>query len=1806
MSDFEARRDALAAHRQELERAAEAALLAREAGGQAERKLDNFDRSAGRGDQEKRAALQRALDDARTRSGKLQEQLGSLRDRGAGLAGAFDGFTDPRRSIVQWPDNYPILLFPLRLETRFKSGPAGQPQLWVRVYPDTCLIDMFETSLTEQEVVNAQRFWAGIWRAGGDEGRERAAWAELVAAHGSGRAGWIVRQYLPLNPADKPTRNDSSDILLIIIAAGSLPAAASTYWTAVWRADGNPTQEAAAYQALENAVGSTQAGDIKQHYRPINFADEPLAAADRNSIRVVTAVLQLTPVDQIQTRRTSWSRPARVELLPERLVLIGYTGATVSLSALSEAIPATLLVSPDPNAPPEQLLQPIDDTLKIPDEIAWMFDFERALAVGMAFRVDLQSLQAENGFDRLVVLGVRMGDSPIQARQRLEQLLEHHLHSRSGLEILAQGTPTNNTEKSGSGYSFRDDPDASFEPFYQQKPQYTAEPDPLLRSDGEWLAQLAGLSDQLVQRVPRSGGHDQAEARAMQIGLWSATIGYAMHTLLAPVFSDDYVENTRDFFTRYVTGRGPLPALRIGDQPYGILPATAFSQINWFAPDGRRPFAGRLYDILKRIDLEWAALVAQLSYIGKAGGDPHQVLLDVLGLHSGAVEYYPLQADSVAQKFFELSLLDVNLAGNFLAQFPVASPVALLRSFGYTGTEIPQVLNHLFRARQTPLDGPLIDDRPLSESDAIRAYAAGKNYIQWLVDAAGTGIAALQEEQGFDQDTKPTALLYLMLRHALQLSFQEIGLRQKVAAGELTDVMTALREPSFVHVSAGQTASESRYDILFRPDQLVTGQPDVLLGDFIAGNVSTIDPHLGEQISALGRLSPLPTARLERIFAEHIDCCGYRLDAWKTGLLTQELERLTQTRGEETPRGLFLGAFGWVEQLRPDRNKVLTQVELPDDLSGPVNRRDTAPLMRDAGNAGLVHAPSLNQATTAAVLRNGYVANDGRLAVNLSSRRVRLALGILEGMRNGQSLGALLGYQFERHLHDNGPLTVRALVYPLRRAFPLVADQIASTQTQTGDPQEAVAAMNVVDGRKLIDYVEKAQNFVYPFGLTTLPAGDSAQAGAINGALGYIRDINDAVADLVMAEGVHQAVLGNYDRSAGVLDAFSKGNYPPEPDVIRTPRTGIGLTHRVAIHLPLDPPTPPDFTPLAAGEPAIEEWLADRLPAPDDVGCSVSFTDRTTGTVATPFITQTQLGLRASDLLYRAQVRSDAMLGDLDERILAYLLVHFAPRLDRQIRIRHTEHVNGKVTWFELEALLRSLRSLLVASRPLRPGDLMLAGDATTAADANASLPKARIEKPRDDLTALLPSLDSLATAITSNAISVDAALGQFVTTLARFAAYRLPQSGTGFALEWRAGAYAAVVTRLDERVASWNERLSRYDHAIDDYDALPNATREELRIAALRAAEILISTRLDPPDPLTAASYRNALDSKRSAFIDRRNALKELVDVPRSTYAKLLADAKLQLPLTPFDADPFDFAEEDAEIGRFRMRMSDAVSRLKQDAQTRLDQVNTLLAQHDDAAPEDRVTLLQQAIRLLLGDDFQVVPEIGLPPAAAAELGNAWQYSSSGGLTKYLTETAGHDYPMDDWLHGVARVRDKMHELENAMLLVEALRPQHPVTITPLQLPYRNGDSWLALELPSNQSTDGEHVLYSAGFAEPFDPAQPVRGLLVDEWTEVIPGATETTGIAFNYDRPNCEPPQSWLHALPALRNGTWSWDELVGAVIDALDAAKRRAIEPVHVDATAYSWFLPATTSAYTYPEISISNNLLRNVQLYAASTG
>ena len=109
---------------------------------------------------------------------------------------------------------------------------------------------------------------------------------------------------------------------------------------------------------------------------------------------------------------------------------------------------------------------------------------------------------------------------------------------------------------------------------------------------------------------------------------------------------------------------------------------------------------------------------------------------------------------------------------------------------------------------------------------------------------------------------------------------------------------------------------------------------------------------------------------------------------------------------------------------------------------------------------------------------------------------------------------------------------------------------------------------------------------------------------------------------------------------------------------------------------------------------------------------------------------------------------------------------------------------------------------------------------------------------------------------------------------------------------------------------------------------------------------------------------------------------------------------------------------------------------------------------------------------------------------------------------------------------------------------------------------------------------------------------------LLLDEWSEVIPRADITTGIAFHHDRPDQEAPQAMLLVTPTDFRGGWQWGDLVDALDETLDRARRRAVEPTHLDGTAYAQLLPATVMAVTMNQLTISAVLAVNNGLETVS--
>ncbi len=1474
-----------------------------------------------------------------------------------------------------------------------------------------------------------------------------------------------------------------------------------------------------------------------------------------------------------------------------------------------------------------------------------MVDFDRAVAAGMALAIDLTPDQAANGFDLLLVLGLQLSVSPDAGAAALQELLLHHQTGRSGFALLPQGTTAHNSPGAGSGHTRIDDPDATFDD-RKNLPLFTVTSDPTQKLDGQWLAEFLGVDPAFVATVHASNTPDQKQARAMQTAMWPATLGYWMNTLFTPtggktsIFSDDTIEKTRLFFTQFVSGRGALPAVRIGGQPYGILPTTAFSRIQWYQPvillRAFLPtdFLNSLYGILRQLDADWTTMGNTAHWVGE-GGDAHQTLLNVIAHHPSSVEYYSRTAEGLAQLYnmFNFWALAPTWWQAILNLGLQAQAVALLQRLGYPpNTELPDLLNH-FYLTSNPQTTAVIDDRPLSETDPIRAYTTtGDNYITWLIKESGS-LETLRGEAGFIDNQSPQALLYLYLRHALMLGYYESSYNYHRNTGVLSGpALLAMRtEPPFIHVAESATASESRFAALYKTESRITGSPTQLVSEFIATQIGVAPEtaDLTDQVNALKILETASTAQLERLFAEHVDTVSYRYDSWLLGLVSQRIasQRAASAGGNDGggndgqgSGGIYLGAYAWVEHLKPATATAPAQIppELADQFPG------TEPLMTDPAGGGYIHAPSIQQADTAAVLRAGYLANANSdhpdlLAVNLSSDRVRVALTLIEGIRNGQSLGALLGYRFERGLHDDFELAeVDQFIYPLRKAFPLVADAMASTKTDPDVPIEAIEARNVLDGKKLVDRIQSTTNAtdkVYPFGLPNMPAADPDQQKALNDVTDALLDAYDALADLALAEGVHQAVQGNYDRVASTIDAYTTGNFPPEPQVIQTPPAGVGLTHRVGLQFKPGLVAPAGATPRAQAEPAIDDWLKTFLPALNKIACTVVWKDPANGTPQQQVVSLADLALLPLDVLYLLKTDNVQGMAELDDRIVRQTIAARSPRPDAVLQIQYMTAGPNQISMFEAGPLLRELRTMLTQSRPLRASDVRRVNDASQSDDSQVFSDATRISKPLADLKTLANDVNAflatlspllLDTAANRAAIiaAVDNTLAAAVGFLERAARFAMPSSGWGFAYDWLRTSFTDLLAQVSELVARWNQKQIDFNNALLAYDALPAGTSDADRYVALQAAELLVSSTLEPL-PATPAQLRFDLNAKGTAFQNQRTNFANLL-IGSGTSFVTLFNSVAALSTAEFDSQPFDITQ----FGDRAIIVSEDVARILSGQFTAItartgDVDKQLTAAASAASSSDQVQALQLAAKSLLGDDFQLVPEFTLSTAQAGEWANAISAFNSGKLLDFLKNDQQIDFPVDEWMYSAARVRPMLHCWESA-LMFDAAFAINPPELTPIQLPFVADDPWLALQYPEKFVIDSDRLLYTCAYSVAFDPNARQCGLLLDEWTEVIPVTQRDTAISFNYNRPDNEPPQSMLLVTSPSVTGTWNWDDLVAALVETLALAKKRAVEPSFLDPTVYSRFLPATVTASTSYAITISTALTAANGVFSAIQG
>ncbi|PLR22617.1 hypothetical protein SGCZBJ_17730 [Caulobacter zeae] len=1610
------------------------------------------------------------------------------------------------------------------------------------------------------------------------------------------------------------------------------------FWEHAWRAGDDDARLEAAKTQLAQRFGEPRAAWIAQALTPGNPADAPAAALADDAPLPKAPVFPATA-----SREASWTRAPHATALPDRWLAVGYRDGKRVIVAQSKPVKppggadgAPLAVAAAPDKAQSDPGSESGVAGLLDEGSRWLVDIDAALDCGMAIRAPWPRNEPER-LDRLLVFGVRTsGDATTSARQ-LQALLDAH-HFTDGLALLEQGAASNATDAPASGGGRNDAVRLGVGPTSP----------PADGSDGAAAAGLLGLGREVFAGVAGADGLEQADAQAMNTALWPATWGYYLEQGMAQPLSDAVRGKARRHFIDHVRARGPASALRIGRQPYGLLPATSLdlwtTRPNEPGPD--------LAPLLRTARSIWRAVLARAPHVG-AAGDKNDVLLQILGMEarSSRFDLRSLIGGQYGRRLLEL-----------LGQTPQIAQLdaqagrvrGLLQASGLTG-----------QARLADVTSGTLARDVFSASRGSRNLADTGAAVHWLLSLSAEQLRQAvfppSQEPGEQPPSQLSDLLLLALRHAALTEYDIAAARLLAASGQT---------PADARLEAEIVEADSP-----RPWSRLATITDV---DAL--------PELGEFRRSLRHMAGRPAAALEGALTETLDLASHRLDAWITSLASS---RLTEMR-KAKPMGVHLGGYGWLENLTAQ------------DAAAP--RRE----------GGYVQAPSLAHAATAAVLRSGYLAHadkaENSFAVDLSSARVRSALWLLDGVRQGQPMAALLGYRFERGLHENHPgLELDKYIRLFRELEDFQGDAsqapeaaaVRATEKALADARVALDAAKVtlanaeaavLANKNLIDAGAQANaqksDPKSALSQTTASAGLAASArdqvrNRLAAIATDIETMQATISDLLEAER-HERPYGKppIDNSAEI-DALQQEIWALEAERGRIAPTLPGLVEQAKTWATaLANLTDQINKAITAGNTAqgLKAGLeGQRTAAANAIPTAQALVD-----------TSSKACLAAYDALW-AKAHETLPAGKVIDGLA--LLQRWKTgkaegRWDPQT-IPFGAEVSGvrlpgpngadAAAWRAIAAELDGLADLMDAA-----SDLILAESVHQVVQGNPVRSGAALEAvgrgelPPPDFDVIRTPRTGVATTHRLLVLLAGAPLERngwdVAATQARAVAEPQLDAWTGHLLgspnrAFCRGEYFDPATgaalKPPVTLSLGALKLAPLDY-VHMSDASGGGVLSELEqrlvdhlLAVARPADVpaTAGVRLDferdptwSADRLGAAEFLEAVRSVRDLLVNARplasadltqaeapsSAVVDLSDLRRRADS---AAALLKAAATGIPAAPPEGANTDETLAYLRSLDLEAMrgtllalaafgipgaapaapfDGLAEGRAALLEQSRTVGAEAGkrlarlealDAAADPNAAAHHLArLAILFGDDFKILPRWSAPNAAELEqtFAASHQLQARG--------TAGADpLPAVTWVQRAARVRDGARRLDEALTCAEALRGDVALHFEVGQLPHVPNDRWTALPLLAGAAPAPGRlslVAHLAGRVSPqaapsglFVDAKgqpvPVCGLMIDEWVEAIPNAKETTGLAFQYDQPGARAPQAVLLATPPNAEAAWRPETLEAILLETLELAKLRVLDLAALqtaDTTKVGLaghFLPALTFAINAEGDAISTD-------------
>lgn len=1101
-----------------------------------------------------------------------------------------------KQSFLKISDQYPILLFPVRLETKFM---AGGKELWVRVFPDDITVETHEAELTKDEVLEGRRLlfefqkarivaaqsevaplntlksslgnnWdeefqalsensskrQELWPAYSElknilekeEQQRKAAWRELASEFGPERAVWISRQAPAYKDADLENLREDEWTSTAKVRVFPDYFEFNLYdendqIIDKYKTQGKRIPNELPLMAEAQAVTSKEEKTdlILQFFNTVESESELMGRASETLGLVSVGYLHTTFFDRAS--KTITHKPKSRRKPPVRF-------ATVE--EIEQYWEKSLI---DPKSKYNDLVDALYgvfiknfESSFFDRKAQWLEDFDAAIKIGMAVKIQLTDVPPP--FKRIIAVGVKESLNETASVKMLGELFENHQYTE-GLGFLEPGTPTNNTTRVKSGHSeSTEDYDRIFDDEFGNKNELNEDKSRDARRWENRLKKYLGFdsTSEVFSRCENAERWEDSYQEYMNSLFWESTGEYFLKVLLGRLVpkSSDLWRNIRDHVGQYIRPLGLLPTMRVGNLPYGLLPVTNTS--NWMplAISGKRGFGSGFSAFLKKLLSQWIVLAANSGRVPRIGNstnsdsDGNQDLLQILGMESSALSYtLRLYSD---RRFLEWWAFEV---------------------LGKGESKDP--------------------GKRLNFDDMIRDWEGIRQQTQKILRELGASADNVDE----------TLLLRLWgweneSEYSWDNPFPLAIHRDTQGTQSLSTVFGGLKD--FIEGNANRQT---------------TSIPETLLYQLLHFLPRDEQSHLliTDDIKKLLELD-VDHARhwLERLFTGYLDTTTHRLDAWVTSLAHKRLEEMR----EKNKEGIYLGAYGCLEDLSPNAT---------------ASRSKTTRVNKLNVEGGYIHAPSLNHASAAAVLRNAFLTYEGReenrpFAINLTSTRIRRACRILSGIREGQPLAALLGYQIERSLHDK---KLDQYINEFRTHYPFPEQNEGPSSPGQTSSTESIKPRNVLNGLKLVQGIRLGiqrggttkSNVLKKIGVSNIQSGDGPR---LLETLSEACDAIDAMTDLLLNESIYQWVQGKFEHAGAALQAMSGQAKPPEVDSIKTPVTGVSARHRVAVVFPYANSNTINQSRIdvilnirGAMEPTLDRWVGGLLKNREEISCRVKF-----------------------------------------------------------------------------------------------------------------------------------------------------------------------------------------------------------------------------------------------------------------------------------------------------------------------------------------------------------------------------------------------------------------------------------------------------------------------------------------------------------------------------------------------------------------------------------------------------------------------